>query len=410
MQAAPAAPPQPPIRPAVMGWLFGATVLTGHLFLLAYPTIPAALGLVMTEQRFLDSHAILAAGDAVRAGLNPWKPNPLDALGRPHCYSSWWLVTAELGLTRADNVWVGPLWVTAFLLCALVLLQPRSPRNMLIAAVVLFSPPVMLGVNRANNDLPVFALLAAGILSLAAFRRAGIWCLSTSVVLATGLKFYPLAATAGLLALRPKGRVWLVMALTLGVAAAALPHTEIGRAVGAAPAPLGILTFGHATLLELAGCSGGMARIIAPGVIAGLASLVIARGWAPRFPDLNAAEPKEVGFLTGAAVLVACFLLTGNYAYRLVFATMTVPHLASATSGRGGRLTLVLLLALLWLDGLFCLLSAPLNDSFNPGSRLSVEIGWLLISQPVAWIVVALLAAGLIEAGRGFLGYGGTQT
>ena len=184
--------------------LFAVAVFAGHAWLLLNPQVPARFGLVMMDRPFLDSHAILAAGDAVRAGLDPWKVNPLDALGRPHCYSSWWLAAAPLGLTRADNAWVGPLWQAAFLLTALLILRPDSLRGMLLAAAVLFSPPVLLGVSRANNDLPVFALLGLGLLALSSRKRGATAWFGGSVVVATGLKFYPVAAAAALVSLRPR--------------------------------------------------------------------------------------------------------------------------------------------------------------------------------------------------------------
>ena len=385
------------------GWLFGAAVLIGHFFLLVNPSIPAGFGFVLMDQPFLDSHAILAAGDALRAGLDPWKPHALDALGRPHCYSSWWLFSAELGLTRTDNIWLGSLWACAFILTALAVLQPRSTRRMLVAAAVLFSPPVLLGVNRANNDLPIFALLASGAILLGTAGRGAIWLFGGIVALATGLKFYPLAAIAGFLGIRPRSRALVAMLLTALLAAAALTQAEIGRALGTAPAPIGTLTFGHLTLLRWTDWSPNTSRAAASVMIAGFAWLCVRRGWAPRFSAGAESTTSGIAFLTGASVLTACFLLTGNYAYRLVFIVMVVPHLASANSGRGGRITLALLLALLWVDGLFCLLSAPVAGNLDAGARRIVENAWLLVSQPVAWLAVALLAAGLMEAGRSLL-------
>lgn len=383
--------------------LFAVAVFVGHALLLLNPQAPARFGLVMMDRPFLDSHAILAAGDAVRAGLDPWKPNPLDTLGRPHSYSSWWLFTATLGLSRDDNAWIGPLWQITFLLTALLILRPSSSREMLLAAAVLFSPPVLLGVSRANNDLPVFALLALGLLALASGRRGVTELFGGSVVLAAGLKFYPIAAAAALIALRPRTRALAAFAVTVGLAGVALSMTEISRAMGIAPSPLGTLTFGHATAMRMAGWDGLGARAIATGLIAILAILLVARGSAPRISPDRVATLPALAFVAGSAVLVACFLAAGNYAYRLVYVALVVPHLASTSSGPTGRMTLGLMLALVWMDGVFLLLSEPVLEGLDPRGAATVMLCWALCSQTVTWLAVALLAAGLLDATRRFL-------
>jgi hypothetical protein len=381
-------------------------VFAGHAWLLLNPQIPARFGLVLMDRPLLDSHAILAAGDAVRAGLDPWKTNPLDALGRPHCYSSWWLATAALGLSRADNIWIGPLWQFAFLLTALLVLRPTSFRGMLLATAVLFSPPVLLGVSRANNDLPVFALLALGLLALASGRRGATGLFGSSVVIAAGLKFYPLAAAASLIALRPRRRAIAAFVITVVLAGAALSTTEISRAMAIAPSPLGTLTFGHATAMRMAGWDGLGARAIATGLITILAFLWLARGTAPGWPAHRAQGLTGVAFLAGAAVLVACFLAAGNYAYRLIFVVMVVPHLASAAAGRTGRITLALVLAVMWMDGLFLLLGETALAGLDPKGAATLMLCWTLFSQIASWLAVSLLAAGLMAASRTLLNAG----
>src|SRR5688500_1933646 len=52
---------------------------------------------------FMDTTAILAANDAVTAGLDPYASNPLDLLRRPHVYGPAWLHLRHFGLTR-ENV------------------------------------------------------------------------------------------------------------------------------------------------------------------------------------------------------------------------------------------------------------------------------------------------------------------
>lgn len=98
------------LRPPLVEWfaarpvglLVGFTV-TGWLAAMLWPNLLRTLGILgYGNTQFLDSYAVLAAVDAVRAGANPHGPNALDPLMRGHVYSDWWLALRWLGLTRAQ--------------------------------------------------------------------------------------------------------------------------------------------------------------------------------------------------------------------------------------------------------------------------------------------------------------------
>jgi hypothetical protein len=388
-------PPTAPTGSARLqpGWLLPVLVAAGHLAVINLPRTLTLLGLDVDGRWFIDSAAILAAADAVRAGADPWLPNAWDMYGRPHCYSGWWLALASTGLTREHNFILGSLWVAAFLGSALLLLRPATIGAAVIATAALLSPPVLLAVNRANNDLVVFAILAAGLALLKhdTARRNGAF--AGAVTIATGLKFYPLVAAGAFLLRHPRARGWRFTAFTGLAAAAALATASVDRALGTMPVPGGLHTFGAAVALDLLGLQGMAARGGAVVVLAGLGAALALLGWAPRPPASPGAGPAQFAYVAGVALLAGCFLATGNYAYRLIFSLLLIPHLASPASGRGGRVTLGLLLTLLWLDGLYCLAH---NASFGARAPADVAAGdrlWLATTQPVAWITVALLTA-----------------
>jgi hypothetical protein len=379
------------------GWLLLVLVAAGHLAVINFPRILPLLGLDASGRWFIDSAAILAAADAVRAGADPWKPNPLDFYGRPHCYSAWWLGLAATGITRDHNFLVGSLWAGAFLGSALFLLRPATAGGAALAAAALLSPPVLLAVNRANNDLVVFALLAIGLAPLTRDTVTRNALFTAAVTVATGLKFYPLAATAALLLRGPRARAWALAVATAVVAGVALATSGIERALGTMPAPGGLHAFGMTVVLDLLELSGPGARAAGGVILLGLAAAAAHRGLAPRCPSAGiTAGPAQFAYVAGVALLTACFLATGNYAYRLIFSLLLLPHLASPASGKGGRATLILLITLLWLDGLYCL---ALNATLGPRPPAEVAAGerlWLLATQPVAWITMALLAASVL--------------
>lgn len=372
------------------------SVATGYLAAIQFPRVLPLLGLGTDGRWFIDSAAILAAADAVRAGADPWLPNPLDMYGRPHCYSGWWLSLAATGLTRDDNFLVGSLWVAAFLGSALLLLRPATLSAAVIAAAALLSPPVLLAVNRANNDLVVFTLLATGILLMKRDTAPRNGAFAAAVAIATGLKFYPLAAAAAFLLRDPAARAWRLALLAGFAAAAALATTSVGRAIGTMPAPQGLHTFGSDVALDLLGLGGMAGRVGAALVMAGLAAAFALLRWAPRPPEPHDAGPAQFAYVAGVALLAGCFLATGNYAYRLIFSLLVIPHLASSASGRAGRVTLGLLLPVLWLDGLYCLAHNASLGPRPPADIAATDTLWLAATQPLVWITVALLAASLL--------------
>ena len=378
------------------GWVLTVTVAAGYLAAVHFPRLLALLGLNTDGRWFIDSAAILAAADAVRAGADPWLPNPLDLYGRPHCYSGWWLALAETGLTREDNFLVGMLWAAAFLVSAFLVLRPATTGGALVAAAALLSPPVLLAVNRANNDLVIFTVLAAGLVLMnrdTALRNAAF---AGSVVIATGLKFYPIAAAGAFLLRWPEARARRLTLLAMIGAIAALATASIDRALGAMPAPHGLHTFGSKVALDLLGLEGMAGRAGAAVVLAGLAAAGAHFGWAPRPPESRDAGPAQFAYVAGVALLAGCFLAAGNYAYRLIFSLLLIPHLAAPASGRRGTITLGLLLALLWLDGFHCLV---VNTTLGPQPPAEVEAReriWLIATQPLVWLTVSLPVASLL--------------
>lgn len=374
-------------------WL--AAVAVGHLAFVVEPGWSRALGLFHDGTWFLDSRAILASIDAVRAGLDPWQPNPLDPLGRPHSYSGWWLRGADLGLTREHNFLVGGAWVLAFLASAAALVRPRTLGAAAVAAAVLLSPPVLLGVNRANNDLVIFALLAAGLLAWNPARPwSPVW-LVAAAVLSTGLKFYPVAAALGLVALRPGRAAWLWTAAGLAAAGLTLLSVwgDVGRAV--VPTPGGLHAFGAGILARDAGWgAGGFAAWAAMGLAAG-AVWGGRQGWFEE-PASDDDGRARLAFGVGAALLVACFLGVISYGYRLVFGILLLPFLLSGAGGRAGRWTLGLLLAQLWLDGLYCLATNLLLGPRPAAVIWEEQRAWRLATQVVPWSLSVLLAGWLL--------------
>jgi len=177
------------MRPARRHW-FGFILLTvgSYAVLWCRPQWLAAWGIRLPQGRwFVDTEALLIASDA-------------HALGRdePLWYSDWWLRMHALGLDRGDTTALGLGIVVGFLVVAFLVLRPRSLPELVFCWLVLCSPVVLLGVNRANMDLFIFDVLALAGWLLVHRTRFVRWLAPVVVAFAAGLKFYPIVAAAAL--------------------------------------------------------------------------------------------------------------------------------------------------------------------------------------------------------------------
>lgn len=383
------------LRPPVLLALLVAFGLLGYVL---FPRARVAVGVADFGGWFLDSYAVLAAVDAHRAGLDPVAPNPYDPLLRPHRYSDWWLTAGSvLGLSREHNFVVGTVWVALFLAAVLVTVRPAGRGEALWFVLLLLSPSVLQGVLRANNDLVIFSVLALVVWALRAPGRGRRALAVAGLALATGLKFYPVVGLAALLGVRP-GTVLRRILLLGGVALAGVLVMVAAQMLrGVFPIEVTVHVWGGRLWPEALGLTSGSGALAAGG--AGVLGLVAGWRWLAPVGTNGAAA----GFALAAAVLAACFVAGLNYGYRWVFAIWLGPWLWQVWRDRAAasglrRLALALLVLvpwLLWQDGLLC---AAVNLGWlavAPADFGSLQHGWRLLTQPLVWVSMGLLAGWL---------------
>ena len=388
------------LRP--VGLLAGLT-LVAWLGCALWPRLLGLLGIYDYGMFYLDSYAILAALDAVRAGVDPHAVNGFDSLLRYHIYSDWWLALRWLGLGREHNFLVGSVWVGTFALTAWATVRPRHWREALWLAALLVSPPVLLAVNRANNDLVIFVVLAGCAVAATSARWGrsllGVGCLA----LATGLKYYPAPAALAFLWVRPGRRMPAVVLGALLAAGLALASVWPQVARGRLTVPSGVHVMGAPLWWREFGWSDNAAAL--PGVlviVAGAVALTLGRvtaGLAER------GEPRErLRAALGALVLLTCFAAGVNYAYRWIFIlwpALWVGRLAADRSLPGrqrcaARAGCALIGICLWLDGGLCV-AVNLLPPRDPVWVGHVQQVFRLWTQPLDWLLMILLAGWVLE-------------
>lgn len=362
------------------------------------------LGVDHMRPYFLDLVAILAAGQAFRAGLNVYAPNPLDPLHRPHVYGPLWLLTGDLGLKISDAPWLGFALLAVSIAAAAALLAPRNLRQFVVAAALLSGPPVLLAFERGNNDLVVFLLLAGSAWLLAGSRPARIAGGSGLLLLAAVLKMYPLVGLPVIVAGRGRRIRGVVLAgvLVLCGAVAWAWRQDYLAALALAPRPNTIFSYGF-PLTELTWRALGAVR---PALFVG--AFLAALAWVPplvhegkqlwRSVPLGACRGH--GFVLGALCWVSCYVLTNNYPYRLVLlwlpAALWLARWSHRRLGASARIQLAGWVVVFWL----ALAKHALGDaSLRPHAPGTVETLFVLLGFEQTTVLLLTLAIVVALAG-----------
>jgi hypothetical protein len=358
---------------------------------------------------FLDIHAVLAAAQCQREGIDVYLLNPCDALGRVHVYSPLWLVLTPTFLGTAQTTPVGLGLDLMFILSLWLVIQPEGSAEALLMAAVALSPMTVYALERANCDLAIFLLIVAGCALDRAPRPWRLGCYAL-FLLAGLLKYYPLVLL--LLLARERRRDALIgTALTILIAGglAVLGHADLAKALANIPA----LSY-FADSFSALNLPFGVAEAIfgpRPHPTAGLLLLSIAAALAIARTRrtarlLASADLDQNGWagqclLVGALLLNACFVAGQNVDYRGIYLVLAMPGLVRlyqlAAGGRALRRLLAWMIAAL----LFLAWEQPLRRIVHalaapiPGDWLGLRLELLfwIGRELVWWWVIAGLAA-----------------
>lgn len=288
---------------------------------------------------FTDMKARLEIAEGVAHGIdvnheqNPYSPS--SALNNKPLYTVHAL--ARLTLRASDHVALGAFFGTCYLAWAFWLLRPKRWYEAVICMLVLLSPPSLLLIERGNDDIIIYTFLLWTPILLATGRVQGkmIAWLITSLI--TPIKYYP-AATYALFLHRPKSLKEFISIFGISTAFILtllwLIKDEFQAISGRIPSPPVNCAFGHKLLFETIN-EGGHANMLlfylSCTVVAALALWVLIH---PKIQNIKSCPKEELYFLLGSSVIVFCFLLNGNWDYRLAFLIPTLPLTLSFLKSR----------------------------------------------------------------------------
>jgi hypothetical protein len=309
---------------------------------------------------FADLRETTSAWSCIAHGRHVLPGNPCDPWHRPFDHPRIWLLPGYLGAHGAHTELLGILLACGFFVAALAVIpRDAGPLMGLLYGVILCSPAVMLGVERGNADLAVFALVVAGLLVVRR-SRTGLTMGSGLVLFAAVLKLVPILALPALL--RRSTRAAAIVAVAFGVFVVATLDDirSIARAVPQTDGlSYGVRRLSDWTVRALGshGVRGTAAARAVDLVLIGCAigiALLLARRFGPvQAPHDDPERLRDSDlFVAGASIYAVSYALTHNKDYRLVFVLLTVPQLSRWARERRplAVLTLLAMVGCAWLD------------------------------------------------------------
>lgn len=381
-------------------FLFVSAVVLGLLSTgILYKSVWKPMAVVPMTPAFADMEAVLAAGDAWSAGYNPYvPPNLFDSYNRPHIYGPGWLVMslAGMGVSNLAEVSVGVLAI--FLISLGVWYRPMDWRSAIGMLAVFLSPPIMLGIERANNDLLMVALFSFAAVWVG--RKGSLTYLMVVVVMAAAawLKLYPIYALPALFTLGGGMRESLIRAgawLLLTAAGFALYAGSYARLLGHIPTPETFFAYDARFAFRVcwSGIPGMRLWFGAGGLAAlALAALFFRSSWRGLWTALPLTG--SWGFLTvgSASIWVGCLCTAPSFPYRAVWLLPLMGWAAGGHAGKGyggyaATALLRWLIAFMWIWWT----QWQVHRLFEQGHWVGVRLWAFVISFAQASVVITTL-------------------
>jgi len=322
------------------------------------------------QPHFFDMHVPLDYAACALKGVDPYVPHSCNVAN--FNVPPVWLSLAFLDLKGSDSDWLAIVFITCAAVVMVALFSGRSIIQGLVALIGFLSPSVMMGVERANPDLLILALVAGAALLYK--EQSKLRTFGAVTLISTGfiLKLFPLFSVALAARFNRKTFLFAVMIAGLGVVYLAAISKYLFLIRANVPTTF-MLSYGYKApflgwdhLRSDAGLKPiGLADTWLP-ICASIATLLAAAvaavlSW-HRSRMFCAVTPSVAGtaFLFGSGIYCGTFLLGTNFIYRLMFLLLCVPQLqdwmSQKSTHKGSILTiegwlLITVLAVLWFNG-----------------------------------------------------------
>jgi len=326
-------------KPRDYRWIIGLvlicyfiTLLVSHFFFHDYKFLWRFMGVpAFKEGLFHDLKVITYAMDCLRLGIDPLYEKGCYP-GVHFNYPTFWYYLRYTGLASQHTKVLAVLLITLFLIVLYFFIGKVSIRKSVFYSFILISPPVMLAIERCNNDMLFFAILYCALL-LSKTRIPGNF-LSYGLILLSGiLKIHPVFAFS--LALKEKKRTLITIVLpliTLFILIIILNLPMLLQSSLVTPRPYELFSFGSNVIgyyyfqeyLDI------QEYLINIKLISWSVSFIFILFIAFTASKLPYSKPDEGfsmdAFRLGASMYIGNFLIGNNYDYRLIFLLFCLPQ------------------------------------------------------------------------------------
>lgn len=372
-------------------------VLVGLGYFVGWNATWRSFGVTPLPPPFFDTHVIIDYADCASKGIDPYRPhacNP-DNFNIPPI----WLWVGRIAVGK-NATWFSCGMTAAATAAIIALFRGRPASDGVIALIGILSPSVLMGVERGNTDLLIFAIVVAAAV-IYNEQRIRLSCAIVLTTLAIALKLFPVFTAA--LAIRHNRRDWLygilISILSLIYLVAIFRYILLIRSN--VPTTF-MLSYGYKVIFlgldHLCTEAGlpelGLANSRVPAL---LAAFALACGAVMALINLRyacvsckiATNVIGTAFIFGSSIYCGTFLLGTNFIYRLTFLLLCLPQLQDWSrqdpEAKGQVLCwpLIVVLAVLWLNG-----DANGHTTFMIMPQL---FDWLLFSGLVAALISNIL-------------------
>jgi len=318
--------------------------------------------------RYRDLKILLAGIECDRAGMNVWETCPCGAesLGFKNVPFNYpeavlWLGRAiPVRLSAGDGDWLGPTLVVGFLLALSFTFNGTTSWQAAYFCALIASPPVLLGIERANYDLVLYCLLFLNISLLDRLSQAASYAVTFGLGM---LKLYPIGAVFGIVRRARASRLLFWLTVAAEVLFVILSFNNL-RLVAKTTPQTYERSFGYPVIFFILSrrfsALAWVTKIMLPILVSTLVTLAYyARRPRKYWSDIiNAGDRKHRSlFISGGAIYCVCFAIGTNFDYRCVFLLFTVPYLLSMLCVSGSQmrvagLMLVTLFCVFWLGAI----------------------------------------------------------
>jgi len=347
-----------------------------------HPSLWSNFGIkVIHPEGFEDTRVITAGIESQRLGHDPQVSNIADPWQRGMNYPRLWLLLGKAGIGPENTRALALAFIALFIL-GLVLLSTDQTAHSFPVALLALSPAALLGVERGNNDLTIFAGLCCAVLLSKKHPNVAalLW------LLLCALKLYPILAAPAIVG---SLRRTTLIACVLALACYAVSIRDQLPAIMAQTPAFSLHSFGARTTLRL------WDRYMLPGREI-IWALSVALSALPFFlirqrqcsVDEDSVQTRL--FLAGGTLTCLGYLVFNSFDYRLVFAILCVPWLINQTLASHSYRALAALAGIALAMTMVATESALYKAGIQP-------VDFIPFTQAMRWIMFLTLAPLVLE-------------